>query len=108
MIIDLLLFFVILSISRGQKKAEAIVALRTAELQLERKALEKRNEELSQFAYITSHDLQEPLRTIRSFISLLENTSSDQLNEKSKKFMGIIQKSNKGVNVQRNTRCETY
>jgi len=64
--------------------------LRTAELQLERKALEKRNEELSQFAYITSHDLQEPLRTIRSFISLLENTSSDQLNEKSKKLMGII------------------
>ena len=90
LIIDILLFLVILSISRTQKKAEAAVNERTAELNLERLVLKKRNEELSEFAYITSHDLQEPLRTIRSFISLLEEKNAEKLDEESKKYLSII------------------
>jgi len=50
-----------------QKKVEE----RTSELRLKNKELEYINEELQQFAYIASHDLQEPLRKIRTFGSIL-------------------------------------
>ncbi|MEO9532847.1 MAG: CHASE domain-containing protein [Crocinitomicaceae bacterium] len=90
LIIDLLLFFVILSIARNQSKAEELVNQKTAELNLQTVSLEKRNQELSQFAYITSHDLQEPLRTIRSFINLLDENYKDSLDEKGQKFLDII------------------
>jgi signal transduction histidine kinase len=46
--------------------------------------LERSNKELEQYAYAASHDLQEPLRKIRSFGSYLEDTQSDRLDEKGK------------------------
>lgn len=45
------------------------------------KKLEYKNKELEQFVYIASHDLQEPLRTLKSFSSLLIENQSDQLDE---------------------------
>ena len=41
--------------------------------------LQSRNKEMEEFTYIASHDLQEPLRTVRSFIDLLNSEYSSQL-----------------------------
>lgn len=52
--------------------------------------LEKRNAELEQFAYVSSHDLQEPLRKIRTFSDLLGTMVDD---ETQRKYLGKINSS---------------
>jgi signal transduction histidine kinase len=49
--------------------------------------LEQSNERLQQFAYIASHDLQEPARMVSSYISLLDREYGDELDEEAKEYM---------------------
>ena len=53
-------------------------------------SLEVSNNELEQFAHITSHDLQEPLRKIRTFSGILTDTSADMLDEQGRRYLRKI------------------
>ena len=49
--------------------------------------LAKSNSELEQFAFIASHDLQEPLRMVSSFLTQLKRKYNDQLDEKAQQYI---------------------
>jgi signal transduction histidine kinase len=86
---------------RYRERLEELVAARTAELekeiQIRRRAeadtrhyasqLERSNRDLQDFAFIASHDLQEPLRKIQAFGERLENRLGDRLEPKEQDFL---------------------
>ena len=57
------------------------------ELEKNKMALEAKNEELEQYAYVASHDLQEPLRMVSSFMNKLNLKYGDQLDDRAKMYM---------------------
>ena len=49
--------------------------------------LTRSNAELEQFAYAVSHDMRQPLRMVTSYLSLIENALTGQLNEETQQFL---------------------
>jgi PAS domain S-box-containing protein len=74
----------------ARRKIEDIVAERTKELAEANNSLQKSNAELAQFAYIASHDLQEPLRKIGTFSQMLERSMDGNINEQAKNYFNKI------------------
>src|SRR6185437_86315 len=52
--------------------------------------MESKNKELEQFAYVASHDLQEPLRTISGFVDLLKKDYRDRLDKNGHTYLDFL------------------
>ncbi len=69
---------------------EQMVKERTRDLENSNAELERSNNDLEQFAYVASHDLQEPVRKIRTFAEIIKERSSSKMDEPSKNYIDKI------------------
>jgi len=83
----------LLTLVRRQKVVELELETKTNKLNQVVDKLARSNEELARFAFVCSHDIQEPLRTIRTFSEMLEVHLSDKAeenDEESIQYLGFI------------------
>jgi len=84
--------------NKYSKTLEKKVEERTTDLKDSNDQLMKSNEELERFAYISSHDLKEPLRNISSFIGLIARDVKFTEEPKLSQYLSIVQKNAKQMN----------
>ena len=82
---------------KAKDELENMVLERTSELVTSNTALERSNHELEQFAYIASHDLQEPLRKIQTFADMVKEHLDDK--ELAEKYFNKIYTSAKRMSI---------
>jgi PAS domain S-box-containing protein len=82
-----------------RKDAEEVYKQNALELEKKNRELDAMNQELASFAYVSSHDLQEPLRKIQTFATRIVETEEQTLSAKAKDYFGRMQ--NAALRMQR-------
>ncbi|QSJ20417.1 CHASE3 domain-containing protein [Nostoc sp. UHCC 0702] len=78
------------ALQQAKQELEIKVEQRTAELQKLNEELKRSNRELEQFAYVASHDLQEPLRAVTGYSQLLADEYKEHLSESAQEYLTYI------------------
>jgi light-regulated signal transduction histidine kinase (bacteriophytochrome) len=89
-LVSLLAAALLRALSTSRQRAVGLAEEMTVELREREQELRQSNAELEHFAYLASHDLQEPLRTITSYAGLLESRAAEHLDERSTTWLGFI------------------
>jgi light-regulated signal transduction histidine kinase (bacteriophytochrome) len=84
---------------KQRKRLSVMVAEKTMELKQNVQELKRSNKKLEEFAYIASHDLKEPLRTVASYVQLLEYRYKDQLDDNALEYIEFAVKGVKRMQV---------
>jgi len=73
----------------ASRRQEALLVAQRVEIDEQTDELQRSNADLEQFAYVASHDLQEPLRKVASFCQLLERRYADELDDRARQYIAF-------------------
>jgi signal transduction histidine kinase/streptogramin lyase len=83
----------------NKRELEKLVSLRTHELNENVRALKRSNKDLEQYAYIASHDLRAPLRSMTGLMQMLEDKANHKFDDEEREFVQLSIDAAKRMNI---------